>query len=47
MSKKAGIITHYDVHNHGAQLQMYAQWGHGVYEEAEDFNQTVLSFLKG
>ena len=21
---KAGIITHYDVHNHGAQLQMYA-----------------------
>ena len=31
----------------GAQLQMYAQWGHGVYEEAEDFNQTVLAFLKG
>lgn len=22
--KKAGIITHYDVHNHGAHLQMYA-----------------------
>ena len=21
---KAGIITHYDVHNHGAQLQLYA-----------------------
>ena len=21
---KAGIITHYDVHNHGAHLQMYA-----------------------
>ncbi len=24
MQKKTGIITHYDVHNHGAQLQMYA-----------------------
>lgn len=24
MQKKAGIITHYDVHNHGAQLQLYA-----------------------
>ena len=21
---KAGIITHYNVHNHGAQLQLYA-----------------------
>ena len=30
----------------GAQLRMYEQWGHGVYEEAEDFNQTVLAFLK-
>ncbi len=24
MGKKAGIITHYDVHNHGAHLQLYA-----------------------
>ena len=24
MQKKAGIITHYDVHNHGAHLQLYA-----------------------
>lgn len=24
MQKKTGIITHYDVHNHGAQLQLYA-----------------------
>ena len=24
MKKKAGIITHYDVHNHGAHLQLYA-----------------------
>ena len=23
-NKKAGIITHYDVHNHGAHLQLYA-----------------------
>jgi len=29
----------------GAQLQMYAQWGHGLYEEARDFNQVVLDFL--
>lgn len=28
-----------------AQLRMYQQWGHGLYEEAEDFNQTVLTFL--
>ena len=30
----------------GAQLKMYAQWGHGLYEEAKDFNQQVLNFLK-
>lgn len=29
----------------GAKLRMYAQWGHGVYEEARDFNRTVLDFL--
>ena len=29
----------------GAQLRMYDQWGHGVYEEARDFNRTVLDFL--
>ena len=29
-----------------AQLQMYPQWGHGLYEEAKDFNQTVLIFLR-
>ena len=29
----------------GAELQMYAQWGHGLYEEAKDFNQVVLDFL--
>lgn len=29
----------------GAQLRMYQQWGHGLYEEAKDFNQTILSFL--
>ncbi|MGM9590631.1 MAG: alpha/beta fold hydrolase [Faecousia sp.] len=29
----------------GAKLQMYEQWGHGLYEEAGDFNQTVLNFL--
>lgn len=29
----------------GAELRMYQQWGHGLYEEAGDFNQTVLDFL--
>lgn len=29
----------------GAKLKMYAQWGHGLYEEAKDFNQVVLNFL--
>lgn len=29
----------------GAALVMYEQWGHGLYEEAKDFNQTVLDFL--
>ena len=29
----------------GAQLRMYDQWGHGLYEEAKDFNRTVLDFL--
>lgn len=28
-----------------AQLRMYEQWGHGVYEEAEDFNREMLDFL--
>ena len=30
----------------GAVLKMYGQWGHGLYEEAKDFNETVLAFLK-
>ena len=29
----------------GAQLHMYEQWGHGLYEEAEDFLETVTDFL--
>ena len=29
----------------GAKLYMYEQWGHGLYEEAKDFNQIVLDFL--
>ena len=29
----------------GAKLRMYEQWGHGLDEEAGDFNQTVLNFL--
>lgn len=29
----------------GAELLMYKQWGHGLYEEVKDFNQVVISFL--
>ena len=29
----------------GAVLKMYDQWGHGLYEEAKDFNQLVKEFL--
>ena len=29
----------------GAQLKMYPQWGHGVYEEEKDFNRLVKTFL--
>ena len=29
----------------GAQLKMYPQWGHGLYEEEKTFNRTVLAFL--
>ena len=29
----------------GAELRMYGEWGHGLYEEAGDFNQVVLDFL--
>jgi pimeloyl-ACP methyl ester carboxylesterase len=29
----------------GAGLKIYDQWGHGVYEEAKDFNDLVLAFL--
>ena len=28
-----------------AQLLMYEQWGHGLYEEEPTFNQTVLEYL--
>jgi len=29
----------------GAQLKLYPQWGHGLYEEAPDFQETVLQFF--
>ena len=29
----------------GAELRMFEQLGHGLYEEAENFNQTVLQYL--
>ena len=29
----------------GAQLKIYAEWGHGLYEEEKGFNAFVLSFL--
>ena len=30
----------------GAELNMYQQWGHAVYEEEKTFNRMVLEFLK-
>ena len=32
-------------HIPGAELSMYPEWGHGLYEEAGDFNDRVLAFL--
>ena len=29
----------------GSELRMYARWGHGIYEEAKDFNAVVYDFL--
>ena len=29
-----------------AALKIYPQWGHGLYEEAKDFNNIVLEFLQ-
>ena len=29
----------------GAKLHMYPQWGHGLYEEAKDFNDLVWRYL--
>lgn len=30
-----------------AELKMYEQYGHALYEEAKDFSQTVMEFLQG
>ena len=30
----------------GAALKIYPEWGHGLYEEAKDFNDTILEFLR-
>ena len=29
-----------------SELKIYEQWGHGLYEEAPDFQETVLAFLR-
>lgn len=29
----------------GAELKMYPQWGHGLYEEEKNFNRQILEFL--
>ena len=52
---KPGIITHYDVHNHGAQLQLYAlckqlgKFGYEAraltYKKNYDFYCYIVSFL--
>lgn len=28
-----------------AELRMYEEWGHGVYEEAKDFNRVIIDYL--
>ena len=30
-----------------ARLKIYEEWGHGLYEEAKDFNSLILDFLTG
>jgi pimeloyl-ACP methyl ester carboxylesterase len=30
----------------GAELRMYPQWGHSLYEEYKDFLPTVMEFLE-
>ena len=30
----------------GSTLKIYPQWGHGLYEEASDFNDIILEFLR-
>ena len=29
-----------------AELRMYEQWGHGLYEEEKEFNQMIIAYLK-
>lgn len=31
----------------GSELFMYEQYGHGLYEEAKDFNERVITFFRG
>ena len=42
----AGASRILAAHIPGAELKMYPKWGHGLYEEAGDFNDTVLAFLE-
>ena len=42
----SGASREIAAHIPNARPHMYPQWGHGLYEEAKDFNQLVLSFLK-
>ena len=30
----------------GSELLMYEEYGHGLYEEAKDFNEQVIGFLR-
>ena len=30
----------------GAKLKIYSRWGHGLYEEAREFNSDILAFLQ-
>lgn len=47
--KTVGIEGSYELHKkiENSKLYVYPQWGHALYEEAKDFNDRILAFLKG
>lgn len=46
--KIVGIESSIDIHNKipNSEIYIYNKYGHGLYEEAKDFNERVINFLK-